>query len=327
MKIIRYFYQKEIKAGLLINETHIIHIDEIGFNQNASLSEHDKYVIENKLYNVEPIFLISLINKGVIEKQDYNQKSLIKLKDVELLSPITKPNSLRDGYAFKQHVEAGRKARGLPMIKEFDLNPVYYYSNHSSITGPGDLFLNQKHLNKLDFELELAIVIGKKGKNIKLENADEYIFGFMIMNDWSARDLQMEEMKMNLGPAKGKDFCTSIGPYLVTRDELKKYTSKTKKGDVYNLKMSAFINNKKVSEDSSKNMHWTFAEIISHISIGTTLYPGDVIGSGTCATGCLYELNLTNQTNTWLQLNDNIRLEIEELGTLENKINLENNNE
>ena len=123
MKIIRYFYQKEIKAGLLINQTHIIHIDEIGFNQNASLSEHDKYVIENKLYNVEPIFLISLINKGAINKQDYNQKSLIKLKDVELLSPITKPNSLRDGYAFKQHVEAGRKARGLPMIKEFDLNP------------------------------------------------------------------------------------------------------------------------------------------------------------------------------------------------------------
>ena len=327
MKIIRYFYQKEIKAGLLINQTHIIHIDEIDFNQNASLSEHDKYVIENKLYNVEPIFLISLINKGVIKKQDYNQKSLIKLKDVELLSPITKPNSFRDGYAFKQHVEAGRKARGLPMIKEFDLNPVYYYSNHSSITGPGDLFLNQKHLNKLDFELELAIVIGKQGKNIKVENADEHIFGFMIMNDWSARDVQMEEMKMNLGPAKGKDFCTSIGPYLVTRDELKKYTSKTKKGDVYNLKMSAFINNKKVSEDSSKNMHWTFAEIISHISIGTTLYPGDVIGSGTCATGCLYELNLTNQTNTWLQLNDNIRLEIEELGTLENKINLENNNE
>ncbi len=327
MKIIRYFYQKEIKAGLLVNESQVINIDELDFNTETVLNEHDKYVITNKLYNVEPIFLISLINKGAINKQDYNQKSLIKLKDVELLSPITKPNSVRDGYAFKQHVEAGRKARGLSMIKEFDLNPVYYYSNHSSITGPGDLFINQKHLNKLDFELELAIIIGKQGKNIKVENADDYIFGFMIMNDWSARDVQMEEMKMNLGPAKGKDFCTSIGPYLVTKDELKKQTSKTKKGNVYNLKMSAFINNKKVSEDTSKNMHWTFAEIISHISIGTTLYPGDIIGSGTCATGCLYELNLTNQTNTWLQLNDTIKLEIQELGALENKINLENNND
>tara|TARA_B110000263_G_scaffold16561_1_gene13276 strand:+ start:1756 stop:2742 length:987 start_codon:yes stop_codon:yes gene_type:complete len=328
MKLIRYFYQNKIKAGLLINKSQAINIDDIALNTDFPLTEHDKYVIANKLYNVEPIFLIPLINKGVItKKNNYTQNSLIELKNVELLSPITKPNSVRDAYAFKQHVEAGRKARGLSMIKEFDLNPVYYYSNHSSITGPGDLFINKKHLNKLDFELELAIIIGKEGKNITIENADEYIFGFMIMNDWSARDIQIEEMKLNLGPAKGKDFCTSIGPYLVTKDELKKQISKTKKGNIYDLKMSAFINNKKVSGDSSKNMYWTFAEIISHISVGTTLYPGDIIGSGTCATGCLYELNLTNQTNTWLQSDDIVKLEIEELGTLENKINLENDNE
>ena len=140
------------------------------------------------------------------------------------------------------------------------------------------------------------------------------------MNDWSARDIQKNEMKLNLGPAKGKDFCTSIGPYLVTKNELKNHTIKSKYGNVYDLKMSAFINDNKVSEDTSKNMYWTFAQIISHISIGTKLYPGDVIGSGTCATGCLYELNLTNKTNTWLQLNDTIKLEIEKLGALENTI-------
>tara|TARA_Y100001970_G_scaffold139328_1_gene171425 strand:+ start:1620 stop:2606 length:987 start_codon:yes stop_codon:yes gene_type:complete len=328
MKIIRYFYQKEIKAGLLINESQVINIDDIKLSINATLNEHDKYVIKNKLYNVEPIFLISLINKGVITKElNYKQDSIIELNNIELLSPITKPNSIRDGYAFRQHVEAGRKARGLPMIKEFDLNPVYYYSNHSSITGPGNLFFNKKHLNKLDFELELAIIIGKEGQNISVKDADEYIFGFMIMNDWSARDVQMQEMKLNLGPAKGKDFCTSLGPYLTTKDELKKQTSKTKKGNIYDLTMSAFINDKKVSEDTSKNMHWTFAEIISHISIGTKLYPGDVIGSGTCATGCLYELNLTNKTDNWLKLNDVVKLKIESLGELKNKIKMEKINE
>ena len=328
MKILRYFNKNKIKCGLLINESHILNIDDIEFNKSSNLNEHDKYVIENKLYNVEPIFLISLINKNVIPiNYNYDKNFLIKLSDVELLSPITKPNSFRDAYAFKQHVEAGRKARNLPMIKEFELNPVYYYSNHSAITGPGNLFLNKKHMKKLDFELELAIVIGKKGKDISIDNADEYIFGFMIMNDWSARDVQMNEMKLNLGPAKGKDFCTSIGPYLVTKDELKSKTSKTNNGNVYDLNMSAYINDNKVSEDTSKNMYWTFAQIISHISIGTTIYPGDIIGSGTCATGCLYELNLTNKTDKWLHSNDNIKLKIEQLGILENIINLENNNE
>jgi fumarylacetoacetate (FAA) hydrolase len=182
-------------------------------------------------------------------------------------------------------------------------------------------------MQKLDFELEAAIVIGKKGRNIKAKDADDYIAGYLIMNDMSARALQMEEMKLNLGPAKGKDFCTPIGPYLVTKDEINAKTLQTNNGNIYDLNMSAYTNDSKVSEDTFKNMYWTFAQIISHISIGTTIYPGDIIGSGTCTTGCLYELNLTNNTNKWLQPNDNIKLQIEQLGTLENIINLENHNE
>ena len=325
MKIVRYKYNKLIQTGLIIKESKIISVDDLMIDSEIKLNNHEKYVIKNKLYNVEPILLIELINKEIIPNNlSYNQDKLIELNQVELLSPITKPNSLRDAYAFRQHVEAGRKGRGLPMIEEFDLAPVYYYSNHSSITGPGDLVFNKKHLNKLDFELELAVIIGREGKNIKVEEADDYIFGFMIMNDWSARDIQKQEMKLNLGPAKGKDFCTTLGPYLVTKDELKNNTLKTKTGHVYDLNMSAFINDKKVSNDNAKNMNWTFAQIISHISIGTTIYPGDVIGSGTCATGCLLEINLTNKTNDWLKLGDSIKLEIEELGILENKIKMEN---
>ena len=325
MKIVRYKYNKLIQTGLIVKESKIISIDDLMIDSEIKLNDHEKYIIKNKLYNVEPILLIGLINKGIIPNNlSYNQDKLIELNQVELLSPITKPNSLRDAYAFRQHVEAGRKGRGLPMIEEFDLVPVYYYSNHSSITGPGDLAFNKKHLNKLDFELELAVIIGREGKNIKVEEADDYIFGFMIMNDWSARDIQKQEMKLNLGPAKGKDFCTTLGPYLVTKDELKNNILKTKTGYVYDLNMSAFINDKKVSNDNAKNMNWTFAQIISHISIGTTIYPGDVIGSGTCATGCLLEINLTNKTNDWLKLGDSIKLEIEELGVLENKIKMEN---
>ena len=213
------------------------------------------------------------------------------------------------------------------MIKEFDSFPVYYYSNHSAINGPGEIYFHKNHFDRLDFELELAIIIAKKGKNIKVEDADDYIFGFMIMNDWSSRTIQKEEMKLNLGPAKGKDFATSFGPYIITKDKLKDKRIKSKFGYKYDLNMSAFINNKKVSEDNSKNMHWTFAQIVSHISTGTTIYPGDVIGSGTCATGCLLEINLTNKTDKWLKLNDVVRLEIEGLGKLENKIKLEKTDE
>ena len=306
MKIIRYKYRNIIHIGLIINDKHVIDIKKLGIKVDDTIS-----------------FIDFLSNKNFQPKKTYIEIELIELDKIKLLNQIDKPNSLRDAYAFKNHVEAGRKGRGLPMIKEFDDFPVYYYSNHLSITNPGNIYLNKSHLKKLDFELEIAVVIAKEGKNISIDNADDYIFGFMIMNDWSARDVQINEMKLNLGPAKGKDFATTLGPYLVTKDELKSKIIKTKHGNAYDMIMKAFINDKQVSEDNCKNMYWTFAQIISRISIGTTLYPGDVIGSGTCGTGCLLETNLTNKTDEWLKLGDKIRLEIEGLGILENKINLE----
>ena len=326
MKILRYSYNKLIKIGFIVDNDKVINVEDLELEKQSKLNTNEQYIIQNKLYNVEPIFLIELINKKIIDgNENYDKKKLIDLNKVKILSPIVKANSLRDAYSFKKHVEAGRKSRNLPMIKEFDDAPVYYYSNHMAITGPGDLFFNKKHLNKLDFELEIAIIIGKKGKNIKVEEADQYIFAFMIMNDWSARDIQKKEMMLNLGPAKGKDFSTSLGPCMVTKNEIKKI--KSRNGYIYDLEMSAFINHKKISGDNTKNMFWTFAQIISHISIGTTLYPGDIIGSGTCATGCLLEINSTNKTDEWLKLNDVVRLEIEGLGKLENTIKMEKIND
>ncbi|MFZ0455039.1 MAG: fumarylacetoacetate hydrolase family protein [Ignavibacteriaceae bacterium] len=249
---------------------------------------------------------------------------------VEVLAPLPHPNSCRDAYAFRQHVETARRNRGADMIPEFDQFPVFYFTNHNAIFGEGDIIVEEDHLQKLDFELEAAVIIGKKGKNISAKDADSYIAGYTIMNDLSARKLQMEEMKLNLGPAKGKDFATVIGPYLVTTDELEKNKINTSSGNKYDLKMTAKHNGKLISEGNLKDMNWTFAEIIERASYGVELYPGDVIGSGTVGTGCYLELNGTKAmeakkkgeefTSTWLKEGDTIELEIEELGKLKNKI-------
>jgi len=185
------------------------------------------------------------------------------------------------------------------------------------------------HFNKLDFELEAAIVVGKKGRNIKAAEADAYIAGFMIMNDMSARTLQMEEMLLNLGPAKGKDFSTVIGPYFVTPDELEAYKIPAKSGHVgnnYNLNMKCWVNGKLVSEGNVGDMDWTFAEILERCAYGVDILPGDVIGSGTVGTGCFLELNGTgllhdkNYKPQWLQEGDVVEMEITGLGRLTNTI-------
>jgi fumarylacetoacetate (FAA) hydrolase len=252
------------------------------------------------------------------------------VENAKLLAPVPKPTSCRDGYAFRQHVATARRNRGVEMIPEFDQFPVFYFTNHNAVFGEGDVYVEQDHLEKLDFELECAVVIGKKGINISAKDADNYIAGYMVMNDLSARTLQMEEMKLNLGPAKGKDFATTIGPYLVTTEELEKYRIETPEGNKYNLEMKAFHNGKQVSFGNLKDMNWTFAQIIERASYGVELLPGDVIGSGTVGTGCYLELNGTRALEAkqkgeefkpvWLKGGDTIELEIEGLGKLKNKI-------
>lgn len=247
----------------------------------------------------------------------------------ELLAPVPHPTSCRDGYAFRQHVAAARRNRKVDMIAEFDQYPIFYFTNHNAIQGPGEIECMPDHFQKLDFELEVAIVIGKKGRNIKAAEADDYIAGYMIMNDMSARTLQMEEMLLNLGPAKGKDFSTVIGPWLVTPDELESYKVPAKDGHVgnnYNLKMSCKVNGIEVSSGNMADMDWTFAEIIERCAYGVDVLPGDVIGSGTVGTGCFLELNGTGLLNDpnykvqWLQPGDHVEMEITGLGALSNTI-------
>ena len=144
----------------------------------------------------------------------------VPYKGANILAPVPNPTSCRDGYAFRQHVAAARRNRKVDMIAEFDQYPIFYFTNHNAIQGPGAIPCMPDHFKRLDFELEAAVVLCKKGRNVKAADADQYIGGYMIMNDMSARTLQMEEMLLNLGPAKGKDFSTVIGPILVTPDEL-----------------------------------------------------------------------------------------------------------
>lgn len=277
----------------------------------------------------EDSFQVALMGEQMVKSGRISKERGRPLEGTELLAPITFPGSCRDAYAFRQHVAAARRNRKVDMIPEFDQYPIFYFTNHLSIQGPGDIVCMPDHFEKLDFELEAAIVINKTGRNIKAEEADEYIAGLMIMNDMSARRLQMEEMLLNLGPAKGKDFATVIGPSLVTLDELEAFEISAKENHVgknWNLRMQCWVNGKQVSDGNLGDMDWTFAEIIERCSYGVTLHPGDVIGSGTVGTGCFLELNGTGKLNDpnyeeqWLNDGDVVEMEIEGLGKLSNTI-------
>jgi 2-keto-4-pentenoate hydratase/2-oxohepta-3-ene-1,7-dioic acid hydratase in catechol pathway len=225
--------------------------------------------------------------------------------EVKLLAPLPNPASVRDFYAFEAHVKKGFEKRGEPMPTEWYEIPVYYRSGHHNIIGTGQDVPWPSFTQKFDYELELAAVIGKKGANIQAVAAREYIAGFTVMNDFSARDIQRQEMKVRLGPAKGKEWCTALGPYLVTPDEI---------GDPYNLSMTARINGELWSEGNSHAMHWKFEQMIEFLSKDDTIYPGDVIGSGTVGTGCGLELD------RWVQRGDIMELEIEKIGVLQNRV-------
>lgn len=274
------------------------------------------------------------VNQALIQGE-IKKVTGIPMDSVHILAPVPFPSSCRDGYAFRQHVAAARRNRGVEMIPAFDEFPIFYFTNHHSIQGPGNIYCMPDHFQKLDFELETAIVICREGRNIPAENADDYIGGLMIMNDMSARTLQMEEMQLNLGPAKGKDFSTAIGPALVTLDELEKFEIPPKAGHTgksWNLKMTCSVNDIQVSEGNVGDMDWTFAEIIERCSYGVTLQPGDIIGSGTVGTGCFLELNGTGKLNDpafipqWLQEGDRVELVIDQLGSLKNTIVREESN-
>jgi len=240
------------------------------------------------------------------------------LNELVLLAPVPDPPSMRDFYAFEQHVKAARALRGAGMIPEWYEIPTFYFTNNSEIYGHDEPVPYPAGSNELDIELEIACIIGREGKDIPVEEAGNYIAGYTIMNDWSARDFQRLDMKLNLGPGKGKDFATSLGTWLVTPDELAARRTGSGASERYDMTMLARVNGKEISRGNFKQIYYSFPQMIAYASRNARIRVGDVIGSGTVGTGCLLEIG--TEVHPWFQRGDVIELEIESIGVLRNRI-------
>ncbi|MGI8681668.1 MAG: fumarylacetoacetate hydrolase family protein [Mycobacteriales bacterium] len=242
----------------------------------------------------------------------------VPLADVRLLPPISAPPSVRDFYAFEQHVKTARGRRGLDVHPDWYEIPVFYFSNPAAVIGPGDPVPVPPRSERLDFELEVAVVIGQSGPVESAAAAGALVAGFCVMNDWSARDIQVREMAQSMGPVKGKDFATSLGPLLVTVDEFAPGGLQ----EVPGATMTARVNSREYSRSDLATLWWSFAEMLAYAAESTELRAGDVIGSGTCGSGCILELSLTHGEDAypWLRPGDEVELEVEGLGVLANPV-------
>ncbi|AYA75649.1 fumarylacetoacetate hydrolase family protein [Bacillus sp. Y1] len=292
--------EQQQRAGILMNDSVI----DLNFASNGELPETMADFIKNQSLYIPVV-------QSLLETKDLPS---INLKNIQLTAPLPNPTSFRDFVAFETHVKNATKRSGDTVAPEWYEMPIFYFSNPNAMKGPEEEVKRPSRCIRLDYELELACVIGKEGKNIKASEAEDYIFGYTILNDWSARDIQMKEMKVLLGPAKGKDFATSIGPYIVTKDELEPY----RVGQRFNLEMTAKVNGEVLSKGNFKDIYYTFGDMIERASEDVTLYPGDIIGSGTVGFGCLMELG--TEVHRWLEPGDEVELTITGLGSLTNKI-------
>ena len=268
-------------------------VRQLGLNVNASTA------VELVRYNTEHAGALSDAVK------DLSQFSATRwpIDSLHFLAPI-EAGSLKDFLAFEVHLSNARKRNNMEIPPAWYDLPVYYKGNHRTLGGHDEFVYWPRFSEQMDYELELACIIGKEGIDIPVEHADQYIGGYCIMNDWSARDIQMKEMSVGLGPAKGKDFATSMGPWLVTPDEF----------DPATARMVARVNGEVWSDGQYSTVHWSFAQMLAHVSMDEAVYPGDVFGSGTVGFGCGLE------HGRWLQPGNVVELEITGLGVLRNRL-------
>lgn len=278
-------------------------------------SSQPAIVIEDRIHTLPYPDMHAVIAAGAEKAASRAAKVSLSLDEVTFHSPIH-PTTLRDFYAFETHVKTANRNRGQDVPENWYKFPVFYFSNPNNNYGHEETIPYPSYTQALDYELEIAIVIGKPGINIQPENAADHIFGYTIFNDWSARDLQVLEMKVNFGPVKSKDFACSFGPVIVTPDELADRA--TERPGIYDLFMTARVNGNELSRGNFNDIYWSFGEMIARASQSVMLRPGDVIGSGTVGTGCLYEL--TKNQGPWLNHGDVVELEIERIGVLRNTV-------
>ena len=303
MKLVTFTNKKgEAKSGWLkgdgVVDMQLASKGALPDNMLAFIDDHEKY--------------FSVIKDKALD----NASPTHRLDEIKLLASLPNPRSFRDYIGFEQHMLNASAKFGHKIGEAWYEMPIFYFTNHQAIYGPDDEIKRPAKETKLDIELEIAVIIGKKGTDIKASEAEDYIFGYTVFNDWTARAIQRREMEVPLGPHKGKDFANAIGPCIVTKDEMNHYLGD--KGR-FNIRMTTKINDKLICDGNYNTVHYTFAQMIERASENNvTLFPGDILGSGTVGGGSLMENNF--EVHRPLEPGDVVELEIEGIGILRNSV-------
>jgi fumarylacetoacetate (FAA) hydrolase len=298
----RWLDLEEARQGLLVEDPRRAH--------NAPLFRQPVTTLDDHLARGMRVAALGEITEGYARATD-DDEAILEAADLAFGPPILAPPTFRDFYAFEQHVGTMWKRRDMEIPEAWYRLPIFYFSNVSEIRGPGDAVWAPRGSSELDYELEVAALIDTPVRDLDASRGEEAIGGYMVLNDWSARDLQREETSVRLGPAKGKDFASSIGPWLVTPDEL----ADARQGKGYDLAMTATVNGDELSRGTWASAHFSFGEMIERASADARLRAGDLIGSGTVGTGCLLEIR-DERLGRYLEPGDTVTLAIERLGEL-----------
>jgi fumarylacetoacetate (FAA) hydrolase len=302
----RWLDLEEARQGLVVEDPRRAH--------NSALFREPVTTLDAHLGRGMRVEALGEIVEGYAGATD-DDEAILDATDLLFGPPILQPPSLRDFYTFELHVATAWRRRGGEVPEAWYRLPVFYFSNVSEIRGPGDPVWAPNGSQELDYELEVAALIDTPAANLATDRAEEAIGGYLVLNDWSARDLQRDETAVRLGPAKGKDFATSIGPWLVTPDEL----ADARQGKGYALTMTASVNGQELSSGQWSSTQFSFGDMVARASADVRLRPGDLMGSGTVGTGCLLEIG-EERLGRWLQAGDVVTLAIERLGALTNPV-------
>jgi 2-keto-4-pentenoate hydratase/2-oxohepta-3-ene-1,7-dioic acid hydratase in catechol pathway len=292
----------------------------VTYSSPALGADRPGLVRDEAIYGVqEPSCLLDLLGDdttmgAAAERAVSNPLEVVPFTSARLRSPVPVPPSIRDFMAFESHVANSRRRLGQEVDPDWYELPVFYFTNPAAVHGPHDDVAISPGSSQFDYELEIAAVVGRPGTNLSPERAESHIAGYTVMCDWSARDLQMREMRQLLGPAKGKDSATSLGPVLVTPDELESW----RRGHAYDLEMTASVNGVPYSRGNLADLYWSFGQMLAYASRGTRVQTGDTLGSGTVGTGCILELSGLHggERYPWLRPGDEVRLEVAQLGAI-----------